>query len=280
MKMLGLEQKLKALRDRDEAILSFVICPAGNLNYDRVYDMADIVTEGGGNHVILLHGTADCVDPRGIVSAERRLFMESVQDGHYREYLFETAKVLHEKYPELVLIANSNIGDIVTYGTERFIKKCAEHDLLGFDIVGYPTIADPFGYNRMANENGIGWINCFMPDVIDLKDPMVRHGISNLIRTSRGEIFIVPGAPGITKNVKGENYRDVVNFIREEQAKYDIYAPIVAIGGMATAEHAYEMVKVAGADGIHYSTAFLKHYFSESHEEVVEWIKGIKKALA
>ncbi len=126
----------------------------------------------------------------------------------------------------------------------------------------------------------MGFICAVFSNMLDINDSEDRKTIRGLVEASSGELFVVPAVPGTADGLKGEYVKPVVEYIREVQDEIGHRIPLIGIGGIASAEDAYEMVRVAGMDGIHFSSAYMKRLQAGMpEEEVIEWLKVVKKAM-
>ncbi len=278
--MKALSDCLKKTMDNGEGILSVSLAANGIGDYRDLYTTLDYLIAAGLDQLIMISCIPEIVNLRTVTNAEEKLFMEGIAKGTRPDMFFDSVKAVRDRYPELPVICNPPLGDLVYYGMKRYVNRCASLGIIGWDDCHYQAIKDPAGYRKMIEEAGIGFICSVAIAGADLENKEHRKRIEEAVRVSSGELFFVPGEPGASSALRAAPLKKYVDFIREIQEKYDNRIPIVSIGGINTAEDAYELVRIAGTDGVHFSSAFIKRKLMCELEEVLEWLKGIKKAMA
>lgn len=277
--MTYLERKHRETRQTGEGLLSITLTPEGSRNFIPLLSTVDYLMDAGLNQLILIGCMPEVVNLRMMVPAEERQFMVGLKNGSYAEMFFDSIAAIKERYPNLPVIVNPVLGDAVFYGMQRYINRCAAIGVNGWDCCTYPTIADPIQYRAMVQKAGIGFIISIGVAGLCLDHAEHRKMVEDAVKAASGELFFVPLQPGTKGAIKGSEIKRYVDFIREIQDKCGNHCPIVSIGGINTPEDAYEVVRVAGTDGVHFSSAYLKRKFTQSQEEIQMWLREVKAAM-
>ncbi len=275
-----LEKKHKETIAKKEGILSISLAPNGARDYEDVLNSVQYLTEAGMNQLLMLSYLPDAMKLAEIAPAERKLLLQGIQNGSYREMFFDNAKAVKNRYSDLPLVATPMLGDVLCYGLERYIKKAAQVGVNGWDSAHYQAITDPVGYRKLVEKENMAFICAINAGAININDSTQRKVLEDIIRVTTGEVFFVPAKPGTSNVLKGQPIKGMVDFIRELQDKFNNHCPIISIGGITTPEDAHEVVQVAGTDGVHFSSAYMKRRFSgQSKEEIQAWLKEVKQAM-
>ena len=215
-----------------------------------------------------------------LAPAERTFVKMGRAGGQYEDMFMDNVRAVREKYPDLPILVTPMIGDVLCFGQKRFVKKCVEVGVDGMDTAMYPAWDDPTHFRRDLEAVGINFVAAITGGAINMDDPTTVEAMDKMVRVSTGEIFFVPAVPGTKSELKGSKFAPAIKRVREVQDQYTGRYPIIAIGGMNTAEDAYEAVKVAGMDGIHFSSAWMKRLFAnEPLEKIETWLKEVKAAI-
>lgn len=272
--------ELEKVTETGEGIISCSLAPYGNHNYTDLLHDVEFLKKCGLNQLLLL-----CYEPvllklAEIAPQEMKLLKRGKKDGAYEDMFFDNLKAIREKHPDLPVIATPMVGDVLCYGTDRFLKKCLEYGVDGLDVAHYFAIDDPIDYRRRAMEAGVHFIPAVDAIAMDINNSKHRELIEGLTKIAEdGELLFVGGIPGNADKLDGSYYTPYVDFIRSVQKENDLHARIIAIGGMNTVEDAYQMVQVAGCDGIHFSSAFMKRLLAGKYDEIETWLKEVKQAI-
>ncbi|NMC64312.1 MAG: hypothetical protein GYA55_14200 [SAR324 cluster bacterium] len=275
-----LEKKLKETIEKKEGILSISLAPNGIRDYEEVLNSVQYLTEAGMNQLLMLSYIPDAMKLAEIAPSERKLLLQGIEKGSYRELFFDNAMAVKKRFSDLPIVATPMLGDVLCYGLERFIKKAARVGVNGWDSAHYQAIADPVGYRKLVEKENIAFICAINAGGVDINNSDHRNTLEEIIRVTTGEVFFVPAIPGTSNVLKGQPVKSMVDFVHELQDKYNNHCPIISIGGINTPEDAYEVVRVAGTDGVHFSSAYMKRRFrGQSKEEIQAWLKEVKQAM-
>ena len=272
--------KLAEVSERGEGIISCSLAPYGNHDYSALLHDVDFLISCGLNQLLLLCYQPNLLKLAEIAPNEIRLLKRGKKDGQYEKMFFDNLDAIRENHPDLPVIATPMVGDTLCFGTGRFLKWCQEHKVDGLDVAHYFAIDDPLGYVKRAHEAGIHFIPAVDAMYFDLDNEEHCEIVTELAKIAHGELLFVGGVPGEAPSLDGNFYKKKVEFIRNVQKENDLHARIVAIGGMNTPEDAYQMVKVAGCDGIHFSSAFMKRLLANKYAEIETWLKEVKQAIS
>lgn len=268
------------LRASHEGILSTSLAPSGNFDYSLLLERLDCLVRGGLSQLLELVADPNVFTGTDIALAETQLVLEGTQHGAHREMFFDTAAVIRKHYPQLPLIASSGIMNVMSYGQKRFIQKCVEYRIDGIDFPRYLVIEDPIDFRQDIHNAGMYLICPIYMDRFRLDSPEQMALLEKVVALSKGQLFLVPGASGSTNHFDGRKFRPLIELIHEFQEKHGIRATIICIGGITNPDNVYELVQVAGADGIHYSSACINRLLSGMPLEQIEhWLLESKSAM-
>ncbi len=278
--MIYLEKKLKETIAQKEGILSVSLAPNGSRDYKDLLDSVSYLIEAGLTQLMMLSYVPDAMKLSEIAPFERRLLLKGIQYGSYRDMFFDNAKAVKEKFSDLPLIATPMLGDVLCYGLKRYITKAAQVGVNGWDSAFYQAVDDPTGYRKLVEEANMGFICAIGSGGLDLDNTDHCKILDAIVKVTSGELFFVPAQPGTANSLKGAPIKKYVDYIHDLQEKNNNHCPIISIGGISSAEDAYEVVKVAGTDGVHFSSAYIKRRFSgQSKKEIQTWLKEVKQAM-
>lgn len=263
-----------------EGILSLSLATFGIHGYSEFSERLDMMVEAGLNQLLLITYNPEIFRLAEIAPAEQHMVNLALEHGCYAEMFMDNVAFVRERYPQLPVIVTPTIGDVLSFGMGNFIRACRQAGADAMDTAQYPSIQDPVGFRRASEKAGIGFINAVSCGGIRLDNAAAVRTMNGLVKTSSGELFLVPSVPGTQKEIRGESFRPYVEHIRAVQQESGTVSPIVFIGGVSTAEQAHELVRVAGGDGVHYSSAFMKRLFDkEPLEKIGDWLRTAKSAM-
>ena len=273
-------RNLQEVVDRGEGILSCSVAPNGAHDYKKLMEDVDLLVESGLNQLLMIFSQPATMRSASIAPAEVNAVKEGVKNGNYMDALFDSAKVVREKYPDLPIIISGIVPDVVSYGLGNFAKKMKETGIDAVDFPVYKAVEDPIGFRYRINEYGIDYITPLM-GAFDLNDEKIKETARKYVEIAGdGEVFLVPGMSGGKKGMDGNVFVKQIEFIKNTQKELKKDGVVVAIGGINTPEDAYQLVNVAKADGVHFSTAYLNRVANgEDKEEIRKWLLNVKKAM-
>ena len=270
---------LKEVNDRGEGILSCSLAPNGVHDFNELLNDVSFLRNCGLNQLFTLCYDPDVMKLAEIAPAEIRLLKRGIEKGSYREMYFDNARAIREANPDLAMIATPMVGDTLCYGMGRFLEKCQEVGVDGMDTAHYLSIEDPVSFRKRVIDAGIHFLCAVDAMEIDLSKPEHVERLDGIVKISTGEILFVGGIPGEAEKLDGNYYRPLVEHIRRVQKENNIEARIISIGGLNTPDDVYQMVHVAGTDGVHFSSAFIKRLLAGRYAEIETWLKDVKDAM-
>lgn len=271
---------LKDLRTHGEGILSLTLPPNCMWDFNRTFELIDMMRSAGMNQLLELVCDPDASKMAEIAPIEVELLKRGMNSGYRTEMISTPMYKIRERYPNLPLLTTAHIGEMFCYGQKRFLKKCVELGIDGMDTCAYQYVDDPIGFRKLVESMGIYHITAVFAKIIDSSDPVLMNIVEKMVENSTGELFVVPGMLGHHDTLTGEQMKVYIDFIREKQAKLGRYVPLIAIGGVRSPEAAYDMVHNGGLDGVHSSSAFMAKLLSnEPLEKIESYLREFKDAV-
>ena len=191
----------------------------------------------------------------------------ALRAGTTTDKLFDMVKRVRQKV-DVPLVFMTYINPVYTYGTEKFVKKCAE---CGIDGMIIPDV--PFE----EKEEVSGACEAAGIELISMIAPTSHDRINMIARQAKGFLYCVSslGVTGVRGSIT-TNIKEMVDQVKEVS---DIPC---AIGfGIATPEQAQEMAAVS--DGAIVGSAIVRiiaQYGKNCIGPVCDYIKDMKAAVA
>lgn len=247
--------------ENDKAFIAFVT--GGDPDIETTEKLIPKMAEAGADIIEIGIPFSDPI-AEGIVIQEADV--RALQAGTTTDKLFDMAARVREK-TEAALVFVSYMNPIYTYGTERFMKKCAK---AGIDGVIIPDV--PFE----EREEVKGFCESAGIDLISTIASTSQERIRMITREAKGFLYCVSslGETGARKEIT----TDIGVIVEQVRQVSDIPC---AIGiEISTPEQAQEMAAVA--DGAIVSSAIVKlveKYGKNCAEPVCNYIRIMKKAV-
>lgn len=186
--------------------------------------------------------------------------------GTTTDLLFNTIKKTREKV-KIPMVFLTYLNPIYTYGTERFMKRCQE---CGIDGVIVPDMP----YEEKGEIKDI--CAAYGIEIISLIAPTSHERIHMIAKDATGFIYCVSslGVTGVRSNIQ-TNLSKMI-----EEVRSVTQVPCAVGFGIATAEQAYEVAKVA--DGAIVGSAIVKlveQYGEQATEAIYKYVREMKKAV-
>lgn len=271
--------KLSEVRAKGEGIFSVTLTPNSLGTFEQADELVGALRKGGVNQLLMLNIEPNIYRCAGVSPTEIKLLNQGFGGDFYPELFPPILKHIREKNEDLAMLMTTNPGDIFAYGRDRFFNKCNEVGLDGLDVT-YVASEDPIGLLDDAYSHDLKFVCAMFPPSFSWDDPVAMGIVDKMVIASEGEIFMVPAWPGTQGNLDGKFFKPFVDHIKEVQEANGIKGHIISIGGITTPEDAYQMVHVAGTDGIHSSTAFMKKLLAkDSYEEISRWLGEFRDAM-
>ncbi len=165
----------------------------------------------------------------------------------------------------MVFMTYANV--VFSYGSERFIKICAEIGMDGLVIPDVP-FEEKEEFDSLCKQYGL--------DLISFVAPTSKNRIAMIAKEASGFIYVVSslGVTGVREDIE----TDLTSLISVIKENTDVPC---AIGfGIATPDQAADMAKIA--DGVIVGSAIVKQigsYGTEAPELVGKFVKEMKDAI-
>lgn len=233
----------------------------------------DLATTGAVVRALAENG-ADLIE-LGIPFSDPTAEGPVIQDANIRalaggvttDRIFEFVRELRRDVTvPMVFMTYANV--VFSYGTERFIKTCAQ---IGMDGLILPDV--PFEekgeFESVCQAHGL--------DLISLVAPTSENRIAAIAREARGFVYVVSslGVTGMRSQITTD-VGEMVRLIREQTS-----VPCAIGFGVSTPEQARTMA--SSADGVIVGSAIVKligQYGKEAPRYVGEFVRQMKEAIS
>ena len=247
--------------EKEKAFIAFVT--GGDPDMETTEKLIPKMAEAGADVIEIGIPFSDPI-AEGVVIQEADV--RALQAGTTTDKLFEMVVRIRKK-TQVPLVFMTYMNPIYTYGTERFMERCAQ---VGIDGVIIPDV--PFEekeeVSKACQKAGV--------KLISMIAPTSKERIHMIAREAEGFLYCVSSL-GVT-GVRNKITTDITEMIEQVRKISDIPC---AIGfGIATPEQAYEMAKIT--DGVIVGSAIVKliaQYGKKSIEPVCQYIQTMKKAI-
>lgn len=247
--------------EMEKAFIAFVT--GGDPDMETTEKLIPKMAEAGADLIEIGIPFSDPI-AEGVVIQEADV--RALQAGATTDKLFEMVVRVRKK-TQVPLVFMTYMNPIYTYGTERFMERCAQ---VGIDGVIIPDV--PFEekeeVSKACQRAGV--------KLISMIAPTSKERIHMIAREAEGFLYCVSSL-GVT-GVRNKITTDITEMIEQVRQISDIPC---AIGfGIATPEQAYEMAKIA--DGVTVGSAIVKliaQYGKKCIEPVCQYIQTMKKSI-
>ena len=247
--------------EKEKAFIAFVT--GGDPDMETTEKLIPKMAEAGADVIEIGIPFSDPI-AEGVVIQEADV--RALQAGTTTDKLFEMVVRIRKK-TQVSLVFMTYMNPIYTYGTERFMERCAQ---VGIDGVIIPDV--PFEekeeVSKACQKSGV--------KLISMIAPTSKERIHMIAREAEGFLYCVSSL-GVT-GVRNKITTDITEMIEQVRQISDI--PCVIGFGIATPEQAYEMAKIT--DGVIVGSAIVKliaQYGKKSIEPVCQYIQTMKKAI-
>ena len=247
--------------ENEKAFIAFIT--GGDPNVETTEKLIPKMAEAGADIIEIGIPFSDPI-AEGIVIQEadvRALKADTTTDK-----LFDMVARVRTK-TQVPLVFMTYMNPVYTYGTERFMKKCAE---VGIDGVIIPDV--PFE----EREEVKGFCEAAGVDLISMIAPTSKERIHMIAKEAKGFLYCVSSL-GVT-GVRSEITTDIGAMV--EQVKQVSDVPCAIGFGISTPEQAQEMAAIA--DGAIVGSAIVKlvaKHGKNCIEPVCNYIQVMKKAV-
>ncbi len=190
----------------------------------------------------------------------------ALRGGITTDEIFEAVRRLRKKVDiPMVFMTYANV--VFSYGTERFVKACAETGIDGIILPDVP-FEEKEDFDPVCRRFGV--------DLISLIAPTSDDRAAMIAKEAKGFLYIVSSL-GVT-GVRNEITTDLTPLVDTVRKNADVPC---AIGfGISTPDQALKMASVA--DGVIVGSAIIKiiaEYGKNAPEKVGEYVKSMKEAV-
>ncbi len=191
----------------------------------------------------------------------------ALKAGTTTDKLFDMVKHVRKKV-DIPLVFMTYINPIYTYGTERFVERCAACGIDGIIVLDVP-FEEKEEINGACEAAGI--------ELISMITPTSKERVDMIVRQAKGFLYCVSsiGVSKIQNKIK-TNIKEMVDNIKQAS---DI--PCVVGFDTATPNQAYEMAAIS--DGTIVESAIVKIIAQNGKnciEPVCQYVRDMKAAMA
>lgn len=247
--------------EKEKAFIAFIT--GGDPDMETSYELIKAMAANGADIIEIGIPFSDPI-AEGPVIQEASL--RALNAGTTTDSLFDMVARLRKEI-DIPLIFMTYINPIYVYGTERFMKRCAE---VGIDGVIVPDVpfeekAELAGFCR---ENGV--------DLISMIAPTSKERIEMIAREAEGFIYCVSSL-GVT-GVRSEIKTDIETMVKHVKAVTNV--PCAVGFGIATPEQARKMAGLS--DGAIVGSAIVKlvaKYGRDAVPYVADYVRSMKAGV-
>lgn len=253
--------RIKKAFENEKAFIAFVT--GGDPDIETSYELIKTMSENGADMIEIGIPFSDPI-AEGPVIQEASL--RALKAGTTTDSLFDMVVRLRKEI-DTPLIFMTYMNPVYVYGTERFMKKCAE---CGVDGVIIPDL--PFEEKKeveaQCKEHGV--------DLISMIAPTSEERIEMIAKEAEGFLYCVSSL-GVT-GVRSEIKTDIHAMLQHVKNVTDV--PCAVGFGISTPEQAKKMTEVA--DGAIVGSAIVKlvaQYGKDAVPKVADYVKSMKMGM-
>lgn len=244
-----------------KAFIPFITC--GDPNLETTAKIVRAMEKSGAD---LIELGIPFSDPTAEGPVIQEANLRALNSGTTTDKIFNLVKDLRKDVTiPMVFMTYANV--VFSYGTEKFVKKCADYGIDGLILPDVP-FEEKEEFDLICKQYGI--------DFVSLIAPTSKNRVSMIAKEANGFVYIVSslGVTG-TRSKITTNVGEMVNLVKENT---DVPC---AIGfGISTPEQAAEMAEKA--DGVIVGSAIVKiigKYGENAEEYVADFVKSMKDAI-
>ncbi|HOP10060.1 MAG TPA: tryptophan synthase subunit alpha [Oscillospiraceae bacterium] len=253
--------KMKKAFENGKAFIAFITCGDPDLETTE-----KIVLEMAKNGANLIELGIPFSDPTAEGPVIQEANNRALSGGVTTDKIFEMVRRIRQKTDiPLAFMTYANV--VFSYGTDRFLKTCAEIGIDGLILPDLP-FEEKAEFDVPCKKHGV--------DLISLIAPTSHERVAMIAKEASGFVYIVSslGVTGVRSEIKSD-IGEMVKLVRENTAVS------CAVGfGISTPEQAKKMAQIA--DGVIVGSAIVKliaQYGRESAPAVGEYVKRMKDAI-
>jgi len=277
--MNRLAKMFQTLGNKSEGALMCYL-PTIGPDLTRSLEIADAFRKGGVDYIEL---SIPCVYPWLDGSAMQKHHLESLTTYASVDSAFDLGREVRSRYPDWPILPMAFYSAVISYGVDRFVRKCREIEADGVEIPDYPAFADddPHSLREKLHRAGVAFIT--FCDGISMAPRGSREYelLCKLVRGTVGFMFLTatPGVTGARKSMATEYLTNAVRRLREVQDEQGVNFPIMLGFGLSTPEHVSTAISKIGVDAVVVGSAVSRHiHAQESAEELAAFVRTLKQA--
>lgn len=247
--------------ENQKAFIAFVT--GGDPDIDTTKKLIPDLAKAGADLIEIGIPFSDPI-AEGVVIQEADV--RALNAGTTTDKLFDMVKEVRQE-TDVALVFMTYMNPVYTYGTERFMNRCAE---CGIDGVIIPDV--PFEENEeVSNACSAAGV-----ELISMIAPTSKERIHMIARQAHGFLYCVSSL-GVT-GVRNRITTDIRSMV--EQVKQVSDVPCAIGFGIATPEQAYEMA--SKSDGAIVGSAIVKlvaKYGKDCVQPVCDYVREMKSAV-
>lgn len=244
-----------------KAFIPFIT--GGDPDVDTSYELIKAMAENGADIIEIGIPFSDPIAEGPVIQGAD---LRALSSGTTTDALFDLVVRLRKEI-DTPFIFMTYMNPIYVYGTERFMKRCAE---VGIDGVIVPDV--PFE----EKEELLGYCRDAGIDLISMIAPTSKERIETIAKEAEGFIYCVSSL-GVT-GVRSEIKTDIRTMV--EHVKKVTDTPVAVGFGISTPQQAKKMAGLA--DGAIVGSAIVKivaQYGKDAKPYVAEYVKSMKEAV-
>lgn len=253
---------IKAAFKNGKAFIPFVT--AGDPDLETTEKLLIEMSKNGADIIEIGIPFSDPI-AEGVVIQEADL--RSLKGGTTTDKIFDIVEKIRPQV-QCALAVMTYMNPIFVYGTDKFMKRCAECNISAVIVPDTP-FEEKQELAPYAEKYGI--------DVISLIAPTSHDRIKMIAKEAQGFVYCV-SSMGVT-GVRSEITTDIGEMVSLVRSVSDI--PCAVGFGISTPEQAKKMAEYA--DGVIVGSAIVKivaKYGRDSVEPVVEYVRSMKEAIS
>lgn len=253
--------KIKKAFENGKAFIAFITCGDPDLETTE-----KVVLEMAKNGADLIELGIPFSDPTAEGPVIQEANNRALSGGVTTDKIFDLVRRIRQKTDiSLAFMTYANV--VFSYGTDRFLKTCAEIGIDGLILPDLP-FEEKAEFDAPCRQYGV--------DLVSLIAPTSHERVAMIAKEAEGFVYIVSSL-GVT-GVRGEITGDIAEMVHLVRANTKI--PCAVGFGISTPEQAAGMARAA--DGVIVGSAIVKlisQYGQDCVPVVGEYVKRMKDAI-
>jgi tryptophan synthase alpha chain len=253
--------KISEAFQKGKAFIPFITCGDPDLE-----TTGRIVREMSKNGADIIELGIPFSDPTAEGPVIQAANIRALNGGITTDTIFDFVRDLRKDISTpLVFMTYANV--VYSYGTERFVSRCAEIGINGIILPDVP-FEEKAEFSSACEASGVNFIS--------LIAPTSENRIAIIAREAKGFIYLVSslGVTGTRSEIKTD-LRSIIRIIRD-----NTNIPCAIGFGISTPEQAKKMAEIA--DGVIVGSAIVKlaaQYGTDASNPIGEYIATMKKSV-